>query len=70
MPPCLQLSGDITYNGHKFDEFNVIRTAAYIDERDNHLAHLTVRETFTFSAECLGQGAFPTLLQEAQAIEK
>ncbi len=30
--PSLQVSGEITYNGHPIDEFNVQRTAAYVDQ--------------------------------------
>lgn len=51
---CLQKSGNITYNGHKLDEFHVQRTSAYISQTDNHIAELTVRETFDFAARCQG----------------
>jgi ABC-type multidrug transport system ATPase subunit len=50
------LSGDITYNGAKQSEFNVTRTARYVDQFDLHNAQLTVRETLTFSAMCQGEG--------------
>jgi hypothetical protein len=53
---CLQVTGDITYNGHTFSEFNVTRTARYVDQRDLHNPQLTVRETLTFSAMCQGPG--------------
>lgn len=49
-----QKSGNITYNGHKLDEFCVRRTAAYISQTDNHIAELTVRETLDFAARCQG----------------
>jgi ABC-type multidrug transport system ATPase subunit len=53
---CLQVSGDITYNGEGFDSFQVARTSAYISQVDEHQAELTVRETFDFAARCLGVG--------------
>ena len=30
--PNLKVSGDIRYNGHAFEEFNVVRTAAYVGQ--------------------------------------
>jgi hypothetical protein len=53
---CLQVSGDITYNGEGFEFFQVARTSAYISQVDEHQAELTVRETFDFAARCLGVG--------------
>ncbi|XP_052887191.1 ABC transporter G family member 31-like [Gossypium arboreum] len=50
----LNVSGDITYNGTKLDEFYVRRTSAYIGQTDNHIPELTVRETFDFAARCQG----------------
>ncbi|XVF05337.1 hypothetical protein REPUB_Repub05bG0163600 [Reevesia pubescens] len=50
----LKTSGDVTYNGTKFDEFYVKRTSAYISQTDNHIAELTVRETLDFAARCQG----------------
>ena len=40
-----QVRGEVTYNGYGFDECVVGRTAAYVDQNDNHIAELTVRET-------------------------
>jgi ABC-type multidrug transport system ATPase subunit len=37
-----QASGSVTYNGYGTDEFVVQRTAAYVDQQDNHIAELTV----------------------------
>jgi hypothetical protein len=28
----VMVEGEVTYNGHTFDEFNVIRTAAYVGQ--------------------------------------
>ncbi|PPS13302.1 hypothetical protein GOBAR_AA07351 [Gossypium barbadense] len=50
----LNVSGDITYNGTKLDEFYVRRTSAYISQTDDHLPELTVRETFDFAARFQG----------------
>ena len=50
------ISGDITYNGHTQQEFNVRRTARYVAQQDLHNPNLTVRETLTFSARCQGPG--------------
>ena len=33
----LQISGDITYNGHSFDEFVPQRTSAYVNQYDEVL---------------------------------
>lgn len=52
----MQVQGNVTYNGHSFKEFYVPRTAAYIDQTDNHTAQLTVRETFDFATRVQGVG--------------
>jgi hypothetical protein len=44
------MSGTVTYNGYSTDEFVVQRTAAYVDQQDNHIAELTVRSAQTKSA--------------------
>mmetsp|Transcript_17709 Transcript_17709/g.49550 ORF Transcript_17709/g.49550 Transcript_17709/m.49550 type:complete len:1558 (-) Transcript_17709:317-4990(-) len=48
----LHVSGDIRYNGETMDTFNPQRTAAFVDQEDNHLPTLTVTETFQFSYDC------------------
>ncbi|KAK9806328.1 hypothetical protein WJX72_010375 [[Myrmecia] bisecta] len=52
----LQIAGEVTYNGHRFDEFVMARTASLVDQVDNHTAELTVRETLDFAARCHGPG--------------
>ena len=52
----MQITGDMLYNGSKQSEFNVTRTARYVDQVDLHNPALTVRETLTFSAMCQGPG--------------
>ncbi|KAL0028027.1 hypothetical protein WJX77_001480, partial [Trebouxia sp. C0004] len=64
------LSGDITYNGKKFNEFQAVHTAAYVDQNDLHQAELTVRETLDFAARCQGVGHKAQELQELQKKEK
>lgn len=50
------MSGKVTYNGHDLKEFVPQRTAAYISQRDSHIAEMTVRETLEFSGRCQGIG--------------
>jgi ABC-type multidrug transport system ATPase subunit len=52
----VQITGELTYNGHKQSEFNVRRTARYVDQFDLHIPMLTVRETLMFSARVQGPG--------------
>ena len=60
---CMQVSGNVTYNGHGMEEFVPERTAAYISQHDLHIGEMTVRETLAFSARCQGVGTrFGTIL--------
>ena len=52
----LQLDGSILYNGTPLTDFLPERTAVYVEQEDQHLPELTVRETFDFSARCQGVG--------------
>lgn len=52
-----QASGEITYNGHKFNEFLPQKTSAYVSQNDVHVAEMTVGETLDFSAICQGVGS-------------
>ncbi len=61
---CLQVSGEVTYNGHPLREFVPQRVAAYISQVDVHIAELTVRETLDFSARCQGPGFKVDLLRD------
>ena len=49
----LTINGEIRYNGKLTNEFNVRRSASYVDQQDNHIADLTVRETLLFALQCL-----------------
>uniref|UniRef100_A0A5B7BKX4 Putative ABC transporter G family member 31-like n=1 Tax=Davidia involucrata TaxID=16924 RepID=A0A5B7BKX4_DAVIN len=67
----LKKSGNITYNGHKLDEFCVQRTSAYISQTDNHIAELTVRETLDFAARCEGASeGFAGYVKDLTRLEK
>ncbi len=50
------MHGEITYNGHTFQDFIPQMTAAYITQTDTHLPELTVRETFDFAVRAQGTG--------------
>lgn len=54
-----QVKGTVTYNDRELDQFVVHRTAAFMDQQDNHIPCLTVRETLNFSARCQGSGQRP-----------
>ncbi|KAL3532403.1 hypothetical protein ACH5RR_005924 [Cinchona calisaya] len=66
----LQMSGKITYNGHGLNEFVPQRTSAYVSQQDWHVAEMTVRETFDFSARCQGVGSKYEMLLELSRREK
>ncbi|KAL5778742.1 hypothetical protein ACOSQ2_009479 [Xanthoceras sorbifolium] len=67
----LEKSGNITYNGHKLDEFHVQRTSAYISQTDNHIAELTVRETLDFAARFQGSSeGFAGYIKDMTRLEK
>ena len=40
------------YNGHSRREFNMARAIAMVDQLDEHIANLTVRETLEFAHIC------------------
>lgn len=44
--------GEVRYNGHYRYEFNMARTLAMVDQLDDHVANLTVRETLEFARRC------------------
>ncbi|KAL5582398.1 hypothetical protein UlMin_014840 [Ulmus minor] len=66
----LKVSGEITYNGYKFDEFVPQKTSAYISQYDLHTAEMTVRETLDFSARCQGVGSREDMMKEVSRREK
>ncbi len=52
-----QMGGKVSYNGHELHEFLPERTAVYVEQEDQHMPELTVRETLDFSACCQGVGS-------------
>ncbi|KAL5740116.1 hypothetical protein ACOSQ2_029296 [Xanthoceras sorbifolium] len=67
----LEKGGNVTYNGHKLDEFHVQRTSAYISQTDNHIAELTVRETLDFAARFQGSSeGFAGYMKGLTSLEK
>lgn len=52
-----QLTGEISYNGYKLEEFVPQKTSAYISQYDVHIPDMTVREVLDFSARCQGVGS-------------
>ncbi|CAA7049392.1 unnamed protein product [Microthlaspi erraticum] len=66
----LDVSGEVTYNGHGLNEFVPIKTSAYISQNDLHVGIMTVKETLDFSARCQGVGARYDLLNELARREK
>jgi ABC-type multidrug transport system ATPase subunit len=47
------LDGDITYSGLTATDIDLSKLVSLVDQRDNHCATLTVRETFKFADLCL-----------------
>ncbi|XP_068637695.1 ABC transporter G family member 42-like [Aristolochia californica] len=70
LDPSLKVQGEITYNGHRLNEFVPQKTAAYISQNDVHIGEMTVKETFDFSARCQGVGSRYELLTELARREK
>ncbi|GMI77981.1 PLEIOTROPIC DRUG RESISTANCE 1, pleiotropic drug resistance 1, ATP-binding cassette G29 [Hibiscus trionum] len=70
LDPSLKISGDVTYNGYKLDEFVPQKTSAYVSQNDVHVPEMTVKETLDFSARCQGIGTRYDLLSELARREK
>ncbi|XP_020221803.1 ABC transporter G family member 31 [Cajanus cajan] len=65
----LKKSGSISYNGHEQNEFCVQRASAYTSQTDNHIAELTVRETFDFANRCQGSSD-AEIVKNLELLEK
>ncbi|KAK3018922.1 hypothetical protein RJ639_003519 [Escallonia herrerae] len=70
LDPGLKVQGEITYNGHRLNEFVPQKTSAYISQNDVHVGEMTVKETLDFSARCQGVGSRYELLTELARREK
>ncbi|KAK4784578.1 hypothetical protein SAY86_018946 [Trapa natans] len=66
----LKVRGEVSYNGHKLNEFVPQKTSAYISQNDVHVGEMTVKETLDFSARCQGVGTRYELLTELARREK
>ncbi|PON69593.1 ABC transporter-like [Parasponia andersonii] len=66
----LKLTGEVSYNGYKLEEFVPQKTAAYISQYDQHIPDITVRETLDFSARCQGVGSRAEIMMEVSRREK
>nr|POF20091.1 abc transporter g family member 42 [Quercus suber] len=66
----LKVQGQVTYNGHRLDEFVPRKTSAYISQYDVHLGDLTVKETLDYSARFQGVGNRYDLLTELSWRQK
>ncbi|KAK7387230.1 hypothetical protein VNO78_27860 [Psophocarpus tetragonolobus] len=65
----LKKSGSITYNGLEQNEFCIQRASAYTGQTDNHIAELTVRQTFDFANRCQGSSD-AEILKNLESLEK
>ncbi|KAF9613768.1 hypothetical protein IFM89_011492 [Coptis chinensis] len=70
LDPSLKVKGDVTYNGHKLNEFVPQKTSVYISQNDVHTPEMTVKETLDFSTRCQGVGTRYDLLTELARREK
>ncbi|XP_024196912.1 pleiotropic drug resistance protein 3 isoform X1 [Rosa chinensis] len=66
----LKVSGEISYNGYRLEEFVPEKTSAYVGQYDMHIPEITVRETLDFSAGCQGVGSRPEIMMEVSRREK
>ncbi|TXG71485.1 hypothetical protein EZV62_000064 [Acer yangbiense] len=66
----LKVSGEVSYNSYKLDEFVPQKTSAYISQYDLHIPEMTVRETLDFSARCQGIGDRAEIMMEVSKREK
>uniref|UniRef100_A0A2N9FVQ3 ABC transporter domain-containing protein n=1 Tax=Fagus sylvatica TaxID=28930 RepID=A0A2N9FVQ3_FAGSY len=64
------ISGEISYNGNKLEEFVPQKTSAYISQNDLHIPEMTVREILDFSARCQGVGSRAEVMVEVSKREK
>ncbi|XP_062111385.1 pleiotropic drug resistance protein 3-like isoform X2 [Humulus lupulus] len=65
----LKLTGKVSYNGYKLEEFLPEKTAAYVSQFDKLIPEMTVRETLEFSARCQGVGSRAEIMKEISRKE-
>ncbi|XAR52748.1 hypothetical protein NMG60_11020974 [Bertholletia excelsa] len=66
----LKVTGEISYNGYKLEDFIPQKTSAYISQNDLHIPEMTVRETLDFSGRCQGVGSRAEIMIEVTRREK
>lgn len=66
----LEVTGEVTYNGYKLNEFVPQKTSAYVNQYDLHISEMSVRETIDFSARCQGVGDRADIMKEVTKKEK
>ncbi|TXG71484.1 hypothetical protein EZV62_000063 [Acer yangbiense] len=66
----LKVSGEVSYNGYRLEEFVPQKTSAYISQYDLHIPEMKVRETLDFSASCQGIGDRAGIMMEVSKREK
>ncbi|KAJ4706396.1 Pleiotropic drug resistance protein [Melia azedarach] len=66
----LKVTGEVSYNGYKLDEFIPQKMSAYVSQYDMHIPEMTVRETLDFSARCQGVGSRADSMLEVTKREK
>ncbi|KAK6143828.1 hypothetical protein DH2020_024176 [Rehmannia glutinosa] len=66
----LKVTGEVSYNGYKLEEFIAMKSSAYISQYDQHIPEMTVRETLDFSSRCQGIGNRAEILTELIRREK
>ncbi|MQM01384.1 hypothetical protein Taro_034138, partial [Colocasia esculenta] len=64
------VTGEVSYNGFRLDEFVPEKTSAYISQYDLHIPEMTVRETLDFSARFQGVGSRAEIMKEVSKREK
>ncbi|KAF0689109.1 Aste57867_19381 [Aphanomyces stellatus] len=65
---CAQ-GGDVTFSGLKTSDIDAKKIVGLVDQRDNHAATLTVRETFKFADICLN-GSPESQPEEVREVAK
>ncbi|XP_009765624.1 pleiotropic drug resistance protein 3 [Nicotiana sylvestris] len=66
----LKVSGEISYNGYKLEEFVPQKTSAYVSQNDLHIPEMTVRETLDYSSRFQGVGSRAEIMTDLSRREK
>eukprot|EP00611_Tribonema_gayanum_P003869 TRINITY_DN130_c1_g1_i1.p1 TRINITY_DN130_c1_g1~~TRINITY_DN130_c1_g1_i1.p1 ORF type:complete len:1263 (+),score=431.44 TRINITY_DN130_c1_g1_i1:191-3979(+) len=70
-----RISGQVLYNGQeahtdKNAPFSLPKVAAYVQQTDRHVAHLTVEETITFAFDCMEGGTHGAWLAKGERTQE